>query len=165
MGYDLFITRAETRLKSRQIPIPKCEWEAVVAMDADLEWATDVWFEQREMPKRERLSSGAVGTRLPEKQFAERIFAVVWKTHGKTVHLWYKDGAITTKNPDTQTVKKLVKLAARLDARVLGDEDEQYSADGKSISSSTPKHFIETRGLAERLSELLSRLLKIARRK
>lgn len=42
--------------------------------------------------------------------------------------LWWNEGEIYTKNPDKETVKKLVEIAQSLGARVLGDDGETYSA-------------------------------------
>jgi hypothetical protein len=52
--------------------------------------------------------------------------------HPDRVPFWYLDGAIETKNPDDRTIRKMVELAGRLGARVLGEEDEVYGADGNA---------------------------------
>ena len=46
------------------------------------------------------------------------------------VPFWFIDGAVETKNPDEATVKKMVQLAKKLKARVIGEENEEYGPDG-----------------------------------
>lgn len=41
--------------------------------------------------------------------------------------LWWNEGEVYTKNPDKHTVKKLIEIAQQLNARVLGDDGEQYT--------------------------------------
>ena len=61
--------------------------------------------------------------------------AVVWTAYpGEQANaFWYDDGAIVVKNPDEHYVRKMVETAARLDARVQGDDGEFYGSDGLPI--------------------------------
>lgn len=40
--------------------------------------------------------------------------------------LWWRRGEVYTKNPDDAVIAKLVRIARRLGARVVGDDDEVY---------------------------------------
>ena len=42
------------------------------------------------------------------------------------------DGAIDTKNPDKLVIRKMVELANKLKAKVIGEEGEVYDSDGNS---------------------------------
>jgi hypothetical protein len=43
------------------------------------------------------------------------------------VPLYWYNGEVYAKNPDQQTVKKMISIAAKLDAQVVGDDDESYT--------------------------------------
>jgi hypothetical protein len=47
-------------------------------------------------------------------------------------------GRLSTKHPDEKTLAKACEIAARLNAKVQGDEDELYFADGKVIEPGAP---------------------------
>src|SRR5688500_1543400 len=113
MGYELYITRAKSWLVSKESPIPQDEWDKVVDADPELVLSTDDFYVRK------------VGRRT------ERIHPVIWRKHRDHVPLWFVDGAIQTKNPDVATVKKMVQIAKKLKARVIGEEAEEYGPDGK----------------------------------
>lgn len=60
----------------------------------------------------------------------ERLHPVVWLAHTdiNSNHpcFWYESGRIFRKNPDTPTLKKMIEIAHKLSARVVGDEEEEY---------------------------------------
>jgi hypothetical protein len=56
---------------------------------------------------------------------------VIWTTHPDQVPFWFMDGAIQTKNPDRSAIQKMVELARKLNAKVLGEGDEEYGPDGE----------------------------------
>jgi hypothetical protein len=98
MGYDLHITRGETWLESDATPITFEEWEAYVPTDSS--------------------------PRPDEEAGCE---CVLWTGDPKNPSsLFWDDGEIRCKNPDEPTAAKLVALATLLDARVLGDDGEEY---------------------------------------
>lgn len=67
----------------------------------------------------------------------ERTHPVLWMNHpSHVVPFWFMDGAIDTKNPDKATIKKMVELAGKLNAKVLGEEDEEYYLDGEPLPRS-----------------------------
>ena len=100
MGYDLFITRAEDWIDSESNPITSEEWLAVVDEDPELTpWAA-----------------------YPNSHFA------VWSGRSEHAEPWldWAKGYIYTKNPDAPLMKKMVEIAKRLNARVLGQDGEEY---------------------------------------
>jgi hypothetical protein len=98
MGYDLHVTRADTWPESEATPITFDEWEAYVVADPSL--------------------------RPGEEAVAE---CVVWADHPKEPHpIWWCDGEVQCKNPDETMVAKLVTIAQDFDARVIGDDGEEY---------------------------------------
>lgn len=52
----------------------------------------------------------------------------------------FRDGSIVVKNPDESILRKMHQIASRLAAKVVGDDGEEYDADGRIIgdSESTP---------------------------
>jgi hypothetical protein len=54
-----------------------------------------------------------------------RIPAVLWQPDAEAA-FWFDRGEITAKNPSDAAIVKMLELASRLNARVLGDDDEQY---------------------------------------
>ncbi|HZH30477.1 MAG TPA: hypothetical protein VEY11_06915 [Pyrinomonadaceae bacterium] len=113
MGYDLYITRAPSWLETEEYPISESEWKVVVAADPSLSVSEDFWFER---------SKG---------ESVERIKAVIWDGHPERVPFWFYDGAISAKNPDDETIEKMVEIAEKLRAHVLGEEDEEHLGGGQ----------------------------------
>jgi hypothetical protein len=102
MGYDFHITRAEDWSDSENCPITKDEWEAVIAADPEL--------------------------RLDPKNgqgFANWVDPVSGKERG-----WFawSEGEISTKNPDRAQLAKMLLIAERFGAQVLGDDGEKYAS-------------------------------------
>jgi len=101
MGYDVHITRAESWSENGDAPISLEEWERFV--DDDPELAPDP---ENGMPM------------------------AVWSAHpgGDEVGSWlsWNNGNITTKNPDEPLLGKMLQIAACLNARVQGDDGEEY---------------------------------------
>lgn len=105
MGYDLHITRADDWTKSRERPITEAEWLAVITSDPELR--------PSESNERNGLIA-AFWTGYPESRTGSDCF-------------YLKYGRITEKNPDKTVIRKMVEIARELDARVLGDDDEEYT--------------------------------------
>lgn len=99
MGYILHITRAIDWFDSGQSPITINEWRGYVASDSELR---------------------------PDGDNGPYDFLFV--SHLKEPSpLWWKSGRLYTKNPNRATVQKMIEIAVRLNARVLGDDGEVYT--------------------------------------
>ena len=97
MGYDLHITRSAEWFDTAGAEITADEWLALV--DADPELA-------------------------PAPELGDPYFAA-WV--GRDAWLGWSDGQVFTKNPDRALLGKMVEIAARLGARIQGDEGELYT--------------------------------------
>jgi hypothetical protein len=118
MGYEVYITRARHSWDTAKRPISKARWDAVVAADPSLEVSSEDWVEWR-----------------TKRGGTERSYAVIWTGHPeqRDIAFWFTDGAISTKGPDDSTIEKMVELAERLGARVLGEENEAYRRGGRVV--------------------------------
>lgn len=62
---------------------------------------------------------------------------VEWNAHPQGKDIWFDlfEGSIEAKNPDDATIKKMLEIAKVLDAKVTGDDFEEYTeASDKSIN-------------------------------
>ncbi|HLP51828.1 MAG TPA: hypothetical protein VK154_13160 [Chitinophagales bacterium] len=101
MGYDLHITRKEKwydEVSPDDITIQ--EWVDYVKTDKELEFAGE--------------------SKKPEEWLA------IWLAEptNKQIPFSYYNGCIQTKNPDDATIRKMLNIAQKLGAKVIGDEDE-----------------------------------------
>jgi hypothetical protein len=126
MDYKLYITRAKHFYETNTRPITHLEWVTLAKADPSLRQSSTE-FEELVRP------DGAV----------ERRYLWAWVEHSAPVPLQYADGAIFVKSPDKDTIRKLVALADKLNARVIGEESEVYGADGE------PSKAPETGGAGE----------------
>jgi hypothetical protein len=115
MGYNLYITKADSWLDTEESPIPKDLWDSLVASDSELELSTEDYYERQVKGK------------------IERFHPVIWVKHPDRPPFWFIDGAIDAKNPDKATIKKMGALARELSAKVLGEEGEEYGSDGEPL--------------------------------
>jgi hypothetical protein len=113
MGYDVYITRVNSRLKCKSDPILSTEWERVLEADPTLE-----------------ISSEDYHQRYNFEGEMERIDTVYWNGPNGPVALWFMDGAIQSKNPNISTLDKLTEIAGKLESGVIGEEGEVYGPDG-----------------------------------
>lgn len=58
-----------------------------------------------------------------------------WKARGIECPFWLMSREITSKNPPDEFVRAMNRMAKKLKARVVGDDDEEYGADGAPIGS------------------------------
>ena len=113
MGYDLHITRKDDWSDEEDLrDIPLEEWLAYIALDPEL--AISDRFRIRD-PDNEGGSIVAPG-------FCD------WLGHSINTSMWfgYFHGCIETKNPDEETIRKMLFIAEALNARVQGDDGEIY---------------------------------------
>jgi hypothetical protein len=99
MGYDVHITRADNWAENQGREISRDEWFALVASDPEL---------TIERQKREVFVKWSGPCQYPDAWFT-----------------WWR-GNIYTKNPDKAIIAKMIQMAAKLGARVQGDDGEFY---------------------------------------
>jgi hypothetical protein len=109
MGYDLHITRRASWSDEDGLAITLAEWQQLVADDPELAFDSGT--------ARDTASWSGDST-LDEP----------W--------LMWCDGEVRTKNPDEALIRKMIALAAQLDAQVQGDDGEVYRIVAGDIQSS-----------------------------
>lgn len=102
MGYELHITRRESWHDPDGPEIVATEWLELVDGDPELR------LDPRNGPHFATCRRAAE----PEEQWLD-----------------WSDGNLHTKNPDRWFVCKMIEVASRLEARVVGDEGEEYTAE------------------------------------
>jgi hypothetical protein len=110
MGYELYITRASSWLEKEEHPIRPEEWQAIVDTDSTLFVSQEDYYQR----------TGRDGQ-------IEIFHPIFWTEDKDENCLWYIDGAIECKNPSRAWISKMVEIARRLHARVLGEGDEEYN--------------------------------------
>ena len=113
MGWEVHMTRADDWSDSAQRPITADEWLAVVAADPEL-----------------------------EIDKANGPYFTVWSgpcSYPDGGWFDWANGRVSTKHPDRTILGKMLQLAARLGARVQGDDGEEYTdpaqlTDGESAA-------------------------------
>lgn len=102
MGYYLYITRRKNHFDEEGPSITDGEWQSLVEADPELSFSND--------------SNGP-------------LFAT-WNGDCKYPDPWFdyseRYGCIDTKNPDEKIIAKMLEIAARLNAKVQGDDGEIY---------------------------------------
>ena len=116
MGYDVHITRAACWLDGEETPITLDEWRSYVASDPEL-MASD-----------------------PELMIGQSDDCISAGWYGEGGHpnnskcvggFWWDSGCIVEKNPSKAEIGKMTRIALALNARVVGDEDEEYRPNGE----------------------------------
>lgn len=99
MGYDVHITRARDWSDNVGYEISAREWLDLVATDLEL---------------------------VPEPSNGD--YFVIWRESANHPEAWFdwSSGNIYTKYPDKPTLRKMLQIAGRLNARVQGDDGEIY---------------------------------------
>lgn len=120
MGYDLHITRKRNWMDEDGPSITLEEWLALVTADSSLLHA--------------RTSKGVV-EHLPSYRASEGL--VYWTPPGQQPpgEQWFdwQDGNLTTgRQADTEAIRKMWVIAQVLNARVVGDDGEEYQSDGRT---------------------------------
>ena len=124
MGYDLHITRKEHWAEETRpgIDISLKEWLDYIEFDPQLQ-LSDTY--RTKVPGNSTESQVAPG-------YCE------WITHSQNARPWfsYSDGNISTKNPEEDTILKMIEISEKLDAMVQGDNGEihEISKDGELIT-------------------------------
>jgi len=120
MGYDVHITRKREWSDEDGPRITEDEWQAYVACDADM---VITGFAEHRNPQGETI-------RITQPLLTE------WRKHSSHSPVWfsYFEGSLVVKNPDDECLAKMRQIAARLHARVQGDEGEFYDEQQKRPS-------------------------------
>jgi hypothetical protein len=118
MSYETHIHRADDHFDAAENPIPREEWDAWVANAPDFHFseADHVTFQYEDGERNERLAS--------------------WTEHpdGADFALYYYDGAIVAGNPDEHMIRRMVRIADDLGARLQGDDGEFYGSEGEPLT-------------------------------
>jgi hypothetical protein len=126
MGYELHVTRKDYWADEPRpdLDITLQEWLAYIDQDKQLELSNDYWIK---VPGSETESQVAPG-------FCK------WTHHPKNDRPYfdYSDGNISTKNPDDDTIQKMIEISAKLNAHVQGDDGEIYER--SSSGNITTRH-------------------------
>ena len=119
MGYDLHITRnPEPDGDDYDGGITSAEWIAYVTNDSSLRLDG---YAEAQGPNGESMRVTDAGI-------------AVWTEHPTAIPetglawLHHRDGAISVKQPDQEFLAKMLSIASSLDAVVVGDDGEQYTA-------------------------------------
>jgi len=107
MSYDLHVVRTENWLDAEESPITKPEVDALIAADNDLAWSTNNWVDMRDGNRRK----------------PTRYYMILWQ--GEPCLWWYRN-EIQCSGPTEEQIGKLVEIATKLKARVVGDDGEFY---------------------------------------
>ena len=110
MGYDLHITRKEFWADpDDEKSISFAEWTAYVESDPEI--VLD-----------------------PENPGEDNY---IFKRVSEDWPLWFHQelGEIYTKNPESDVIQKMVRIATHFDATVRGDDDEEYDSNGNIVSN------------------------------
>jgi hypothetical protein len=108
MGYELHITLAPPWRASSDYPISNHAWRHLIANDTSLSVSETEHY-----------------TRKDPVLGSVRIPAVLW-SNDPDVAFWFDRGEIQVKNPSDATILKMLEIASKLDARLIGDDDEEY---------------------------------------
>lgn len=98
------IVRSEHWLDAADDPISKGEVDALIQSDGDLAWSTEHWADM--------LDDGQV-VRYP---------AILWR--GEPTFWWYRDD-IRCARPGEEELAKMIEIAVKLDANVVGNAGEE----------------------------------------
>ena len=119
MGYELHIVRNEECWDGETGGgISLAEWSSLV--DADNTMRMD-GFAKVDLPDRSALRTESEGL-------------AVWTEYagneegGNQAWFSFHENAIVVKNPDQDILTKMLEIAAELDAKVIGDDGEQYKS-------------------------------------
>jgi len=128
MGYDIHVTRAKHWTESSDLPISLEEWLAFVVSDPEL-----------------RLDGFATAANSDGEviRYESPGLAVwtAWSRHGADGNMaWidHRDGELVVKNPDDEILQKLLQVATALDARVQGDDGEEYGRWTRQVDRPVP---------------------------
>jgi hypothetical protein len=106
MPYDLHVVRTSNWLEAATNPITRAEVDRLIQSDPELEWSSSDYVEMK------------------QEGGTSRFYMITWNR--RSCFLWYQD-QITCATPDDEQAQKLIGIAERLRANVVGDDGEQYT--------------------------------------
>lgn len=120
MGYEVHITRKVEWSDENGPRISENEWKAYVASDSEL---VITGAAEQANPNGETI-------RIAQPLLTE------WRRHSSRSPVWfsYFEGNLSVKNPDEECLAKMRQIAAKLLARVQGDDGEFYDEPTKKSS-------------------------------
>ena len=123
MGYDFHITRGTEWFEAESTPISMEEWLAYVKSDPEM--------------RLDGFAEASVGNdrvlRCEDPNMAVWTACSGDGVGGNHAWMWLSHGNIEAKNADAEIIAKMWRIAQRLQARVVGDEDEEYGANGEEV--------------------------------
>jgi len=124
MGYDVHITRKKDWFDEDGPHITEDEWRAYVASDSEM------------------VMSGVAEHTNPQGETIRLTHPLLteWRRHSSGSVVWfsYFEGSLTVKNPDDECLAKMRQVAAKVQARVQGDEGETYDGGSQAPRQRTP---------------------------
>jgi hypothetical protein len=112
MGYDVHITRKIEWSDEDGPCITEDEWRAYVASDSEL------------------VITGSAECKTPQGETVRisQPLMTEWRHHSSRSPVWlsYFEGNLSIKNPDEECRAKMRQIAAKLQAKVQGDDGEYY---------------------------------------
>ena len=106
MAYDLHLVRSVQWTDASDAPITKRDVDALIEADPELAWSSSDLVQMKDQ-------NGDVTV----------FYMIMWK--GRPCFWWYRDQILCSGPNDLETAK-LVRIAAVLKARVVGDDGERY---------------------------------------
>lgn len=123
MGYDVHITRKPFWADDEGLAITLEDWLSFVQSDPEMR------------------ADGYAEANTPEGSLRiEEPGIAVWTAYSRHDEqgnmAWFShfEDHVSVKNPDPEILRKMHQIAQNLDAKVQGDEGEEYDADGKVIA-------------------------------
>jgi hypothetical protein len=115
MGHDIHITRKKNWSDESQNAITLDEWKACVRNDSEMKLDNFA----------EIITQKADFIRFDSEGIA------VWTKHSsvENVFISWRNGKVSVSKPDDEIIKKMIRIAEKLKAKVQSDEGEIYSLD------------------------------------
>ena len=106
MAYDLHVVRSLEWTQAAETPVTKAEVDTLIEHDPELAWSSSDFVQMKN-----------------EAGFVTTYYMILYK--GTPCFWWYRN-QILCSGPNDAQVFKLVRIAATLNARVVGDDGEIY---------------------------------------
>ena len=106
MPYDLHVVRTSNWLEAAMNPITRAAIDRLIQSDPELEWSASDYVEMK------------------QEEVTNRFYMITW--NGMSCFWWYED-QIRCASPNEQQVAKLIGIAEKLKAKLVGDDGERYT--------------------------------------